>query len=144
MNTIPFSDVLIFLSVCAFLISIPLQLVGYIIFRRHARDYDALISEFRKRNLQLDILTQTSSFLGSSFHPLKISWFARLYKGVRMNSSRHQPVSRETYRFIQSLPEDENWLAGPPSSFKYADGCLNDGRWDGFCYLAPFLLIICA
>lgn len=111
MNTIPFSDVLIFLSVCAFLISIPLQLVGYIIFRRHARDYDALISEFRKRNLQLDILTQTSSFLGSSFHPLKISWFARLYKGVRMNSSRHQPVSRETYRFIQSLPEDEiGWL----------------------------------
>lgn len=104
-------DLLIGVSVTAFLLSIVLQLIGYIIFRRHVSDYEALISEFRQRNLDLDIQTKVSAFLGPSFHPLKISWFALLYQGVRLDHKRHQRVSRETYEFIQSLPENKIiWL----------------------------------
>lgn len=104
-------DVLISVSVTAFLLSIVLQLIGYIIFRRHASDYEALISAFRQRRLDLDIQTHLSAFLSPSFHPLKISWFARLYKGIRLNHKRHQRVSREIYEFIQSLPDNQIiWL----------------------------------
>ncbi len=103
--------ILIAISIMSFLSSIALQVVGYIIFRKNVQNYESLISEFRKRRLDLDFSTQVSSFFSPSFHPLKISWFARLYKGVRLDHKRHQRVSRETYEFIQSLPENKIiWL----------------------------------
>jgi len=103
--------ILIAVSVMSFLSSIALQIVGYIIFRRNAQNFESLISEFRKRRLDLDFSTQVSSFFSPSFHPVKISWFARLYKGVKLKCRSHESVSQETYDFIQALPEKEiGWL----------------------------------
>jgi len=93
------------------LISIVLQVIGYIIFRKNVHNYESLISESRKRRLDLDFSTQVSSFFSLSFHPVKISWFARLYKGVKLQRRGNESVSQETYDFIQSLPEKEiGWL----------------------------------
>ncbi|MBB1226639.1 hypothetical protein [Pantoea pleuroti] len=104
-------SILISVSVISFLISIVLQFIGYIIFRKNAQNFESLISEFRKRRLDLDFSTQVSSFLSPSFHPVKISWFARLYKGVKLQRRGNESVSQETYDFIQSLPEKEiGWL----------------------------------
>ena len=103
--------ILIAVSVMSFLSSIALQIVGYIIFRKNIQNYESLISEFRKRRLDLDFSTQVSSFFSPSFHPVKISWFARLYKGVKLQRRGNESVSQETYDFIQSLPEKEiGWL----------------------------------
>ncbi|KAF6662681.1 hypothetical protein HFD91_03700 [Enterobacteriaceae bacterium EKM102V] len=103
--------ILISASVISFLISIVLQIIGYVIFRRNAGKFDALVSEFRKRKLDLDISTNVSYFLSASFHPLKISYFARLYKGVKLHHKSNKMVSKESYEFIQSLPEGEIiWL----------------------------------
>lgn len=103
--------ILIAVSVMSFLSSIALQIVGYIIFIRNAQNFESLISEFRKRRLDLDFSTQVSSFFSPSFHPVKISWFARLYKGVKLKRRSHESVSQETYDFIQALPEKEiGWL----------------------------------
>lgn len=103
--------ILISVSVISFLISIVLQVIGYIIFRKNVQNYESLISEFRKRRLDLDFSTQVSSFFSPSFHPVKISWFARLYKGVKLQRRGNESVGQETYDFIQSLPEKEiGWL----------------------------------
>lgn len=104
-------SILISVSVISFLISIVLQFIGYIIFRKNAQNFESLISEFRKRRLDLDFSTQVSSFFSPLFHPVKISWFARLYKGVKLQRRGNESVSQETYDFIQSLPEKEiGWL----------------------------------
>lgn len=103
--------ILISVSVISFLISIVLQIIGYIIFRKNAQNFESLISKFRKRRLDLDFSTQVSSFFSSSFHPVKISWFARLYRGVKLKRRGNESVSQESYDFIQSLPEkDIGWL----------------------------------
>ena len=103
--------ILISVSVISFLISIVLQIIGYIIFRKNAQNFESLISKFRKRRLDLDFSTQVSSFLSPSFHPVKISWFARLYRGVKLKRRGNESVSQESYDFIQSLPEkDIGWL----------------------------------
>lgn len=102
---------LIAMSVMSFLTSIALQFVGYTIFRKNSQKYELLISEFRKRRLDLDFSTQVSYFFSPSFHPVKISWLARLYKGVKLKRRSNESVSQETYDFIQSLPEKETgWL----------------------------------
>jgi len=102
---------LISVSVVSFLISIVLQVISYIIFRKNAENFELLINEFHKRKLDLDFSTQVSSFFSPSFHPVKISWFARLYKGVKLQRRNNENVSQESYDFIQSLPEKEiGWL----------------------------------
>ena len=103
--------ILISVSVISLLISIVLQIIGYIIFRKNAQNFESLISKFRKRRLDLDFSTQVSSLFSSSFHPVKISWFARLYRGVKLKRRGNESVSQESYDFIQSLPEkDIGWL----------------------------------
>lgn len=106
-----FPDALIFLSVFSFLLSIVLQISGYVIFRRNIKKFEVILSEFRQRNLQLDITTNISSYFSASFHPLKIAYFAYLYKGVMLYHKRNERVNKETYDFIQSLPKEKiNWL----------------------------------
>ncbi|MFV9686034.1 hypothetical protein ACNY67_03975 [Pantoea sp. KXB45] len=103
--------VLIYVSVISFLSSILLQVIAYVIFRKNANKFEEIIGEFRSRKLDLDISTNVSYFLSASFHPLKISYFARLYKGVKLSHKSNKMVSKESYEFIQSLPDSEIlWL----------------------------------
>jgi len=104
-------DLLIFISASAFLLSIVLQIAGYIVFRKNSDKFESILSEFRQRSLQLDITTNVSSYLSPSFHPLKISYFAYLYKGMPLYHKKNERVNNETYDFIQSLPKEKiNWL----------------------------------
>lgn len=69
------------------------------------------MSEFQRINLQIDITTQVANHFSSFFHHNKVSYFARLYKGVTMYHKKDERVSAETYNFVQNLPSEKiKWL----------------------------------
>lgn len=69
------------------------------------------MSEFQRINLQNDIITQVANHFPSLFHHNKVSYFARIYKGVTMYHKKNERVSAETYNFVQNLPSEKiKWL----------------------------------
>ena len=69
------------------------------------------MSEFQRINLQIDITTQVANHFSSLFHHNKVSYFARLYKGVTMYHKKNERVNAGTYNFVQNLPSEKiKWL----------------------------------
>ncbi|MDN8600563.1 MULTISPECIES: hypothetical protein [Citrobacter] len=80
-------------------------------FRKHENDYKLLLSEYRQRGYDLDLMTNYASFFGSLANYQKIIWFVRLRKGVKMKFSKDRNVQVEAYQFVQSLPEERiSWI----------------------------------
>ena len=80
-------------------------------FKRNTLKYNELLSEYRGRDLDLDMVTNYAVFFGSVANYQKIIWFVRLYKGVKMKFTKDRYVQKEAYQFVQSLPEERiGWL----------------------------------
>lgn len=88
-----------------------LQIWAFILFKSNLRKFDFIMSEFQRINLQIDITTQVANHFSSLFHHNKVSYFARLYKGVTMYHKKNERVNSETYNFVQNLPSEKiKWL----------------------------------
>ncbi|NDO81887.1 hypothetical protein CJP72_14260 [Citrobacter sp. NCU1] len=80
-------------------------------FRKRENDYKLLLSEYRQRGYDLNLMTNYASFFGSLANYQKIIWFVRLYNGVKMKFTKDRYVQDEAYQFIQSLPEERiGWI----------------------------------
>lgn len=55
-------DFFLYLSLSLIFIAFILQIFSYFLFKNNVHKYDELISEFRSRNLDLDIITNIYSF----------------------------------------------------------------------------------
>ncbi len=88
-----------------------LQVWAFFLFKSNQRKFDFIMSEFQRINLQIDITTQVANHFPSLFHHNKVSYFARLYKGVTMYHKKNERVGAETYNFVQNLPSEKiKWL----------------------------------
>lgn len=88
-----------------------MQIYAFILFKKNKEKLDFILNEFQRLNLQLDITTQIANHFSSLFHHNKVSYFARLYKGVTMYHKKNERVSAETYNFVQNLPSEKiKWL----------------------------------
>ena len=80
-------------------------------FKKHESDYKELLSEYRQKGFDLDLVTNYASFFGSLANYQKIIWFVRLYKGVRMKFTHERFVQEEAYKYVQSLPPERiSWM----------------------------------
>ena len=80
-------------------------------FKKHESEYNQLLSEYRQKGYDLDLITNYASFFGSLVNYQKIIWFVRLRKGVKMKFTNERNVQNEAYQFIQSLPEEKiGWM----------------------------------
>lgn len=108
MNKVDFFLHLAFLLI---LFSLIMQVFSYCIFKKNERKYVELISEFRRRDLDLDIVTNIYSFFGPLFNANKIVYFIDLYNGKEMKLAKGKPVSKNAYNFIQSQPKENiSWM----------------------------------
>lgn len=88
-----------------------MQIYAFILFKKNKEKLDFILNEFQRLNLQLDITTQIANHFSSLFHHNKVSYFARLYKGVTMYHKNNERVNAETYNFVQNLPSEKiKWL----------------------------------
>ncbi|MBU5922686.1 hypothetical protein CIW55_16965 [Enterobacter cloacae] len=80
-------------------------------FKKHESDYKELLSEYRQKGYDLDLVTNYASFFGSLANYQKIIWFVRLRKGVKIKFIKDRNVKGEAYQFVQSLPEERiGWM----------------------------------
>lgn len=104
-------DYLFILSVAMTGIGFLLQIHGFFLFRKNNENFEFILNEFQRLNLQLDFTTIVATHFSILFHHNKISYFARLYKGVNMYHKKNEKVSAETYTFVQNLPTERiKWL----------------------------------
>ena len=102
---------LLFLIVVLFLAIGIMDLFNSRFFKEHEADYNQLLSEYRRKGYDLDLVTDYASFFGSLANYQKIIWFVRLYKGVKMKFTRERLVQEEAYKYVQSLPEERiGWM----------------------------------
>lgn len=102
---------LLFLIVVLFLIVAVMELFSSRYFKKHEADYNQLLSDYRRKGYDLDLVTNYASFFGSLANYQKIIWFVRLYKGVRMKFTYGRPVQEEAYQYVQSLPDERiGWI----------------------------------
>jgi len=80
-------------------------------FKKHESDYKWLLSEYRQKGYDLDLVTNYASFFGSLANYQKIIWFVRLRKGVKMKFTKDRNVQDDAYKFVQALPEERiGWI----------------------------------
>lgn len=102
---------LITVFVMSLLSVVAINLYSSYIFRRNEYKYNEILSDYRGRNLDLDMVTNHAAFFGALLNYQKIIWFVRLYKGVKMKFTKDRYVQKEAYQFVQSLPEERiGWL----------------------------------
>lgn len=102
---------LLFLIVFLFLIVVVMELFSSRYFKKHEADYNQLLSDYRRKGYDLDLVTNYASFFGSLANYQKIIWFVRLYKGIRMKFTYGRPVQEEAYQYVQSLPDERiGWI----------------------------------
>ncbi len=102
---------LLFLIVVLFLAIGIMDLFNSRFFKEHEADYNQLLSEYRRKGYDLDLVTDYASFFGSLANYQKIIWFVRLYKGVKMKFTRERLVQEDAYKYVQSLPEERiGWM----------------------------------
>jgi len=102
---------LFFLIVVLFLIVVIMDRFSSRFFKKHENDYNQLLSDYRRKGYDLDLVTNYSSFFGSLANYQKIIWFVRLYKGVKMKFTHERPVQEEAYKYVQSLPDERiGWI----------------------------------
>lgn len=104
-------DFFLYLSLSLIFIAFILQIFSYFLFKNNVHKYDELISEFRSRNLDLDIVTNIYSFFGPLFNANKIVYFVDLYNGRKMKLAKGKQISKQTYHFILSQPQGKiSWM----------------------------------
>lgn len=104
-------DFFLYLALLLILFALIMQVFSCYIFKKNERKYIELVSEFRRRDLDLDIVTNIYSFLGSLFNANKIVYFIDLYNGRAMKLAKGKPVSKNAYNFIQSQPKENiSWM----------------------------------
>lgn len=109
----PMSEINFFLYLTLLLIifALIIQFFSYYTFKKNEDKYDELISEFRSRNLDLDIVTNIYSFFGPLFNANKVVYFVDLYNGREIKLAKDKEISKKTYDFIQSQPEENiSWM----------------------------------
>ena len=105
------ADFFLYLAFLLIFFALIMQVFSYYIFKKNERKYVELISEFRRRNLDLDIVTNIYSFLGPLFNANKIVYFIDLYNGRAMKLAKGKPVSKNAYNFMQSQPKENiSWM----------------------------------
>ncbi|WP_297196366.1 hypothetical protein [uncultured Pluralibacter sp.] len=104
-------NVLIFIATLLFVLVVIINLYCMYYFRKNKKAYDLLLSEYRRLNLDIDIITNYAVFFGPLVNYQKIIWFVRLYKGVKMKFTKDRYVQKEAYQFVQSLPDSKiRWI----------------------------------
>jgi len=104
-------NLLLSTSITIIAIGCLLQIYAFFLFRKNKENFEFILNEFQRLNLQLDFTTQVATHFSMLFHHNKVSYFARLYKGVNMYHNRNEMVSADTYAFVQNLPADKiKWL----------------------------------
>ena len=111
---------LLFLVVVLFLIVVVMELFSSRYFKKHEADYNQLLSDYRRKGYDLDLVTNYASFFGSLANYQKIIWFVRLYKGIRMKFTYGRPVQEEAYQYVQSLPDERiGWILKLHRRYKF-------------------------
>lgn len=106
-----FEAVLLFLMVIILVLLVCLSIANARFFKKNEHKYNALLSEYRQRGLDIDLVTHVAGYFGSLALYQKIIWFVRLHKGVRMKFTKERYVQPEAYHFVQSLPQDKmGWI----------------------------------
>ncbi|HDR2535480.1 TPA: hypothetical protein QCI11_000755 [Enterobacter ludwigii] len=100
-------NLLLLLTVGLFLVVVIMDLFSSRYFKKHEADYNQLLSDYRRKGYDLDLVTNYASFFGSLANYQKIIWFIRLHKGVKMKFTRDSLVQEEAYKYIQSLPDEK-------------------------------------
>ncbi|MFG6071663.1 hypothetical protein [Enterobacter ludwigii] len=100
-------NLLLLLTVVLFLVVVIMDLFSSRYFKKHEADYNQLLSDYRRKGYDLDLVTNYASFFGSLANYQKIIWFIRLHKGVKMKFTRDRLVQEEAYKYIQSLPDEK-------------------------------------
>lgn len=101
----------LFLIVVLLLVVVIMDLFSSRYFKKHEADYNQLLSDYRRKGYDLDLVTDYASFFGSLTNYQKIIWFVRLYKGVKMKFTRERLVQEDAYKYVQSLPEERiGWM----------------------------------
>ncbi|TXU06894.1 hypothetical protein D4N07_06330 [Enterobacter hormaechei] len=102
---------LFFLIVVLFLMVVIMDLISSRYFKKNEAKYNQLLSEYRQKGYDLDLVTNYASFFGSVANYQKIIWFVRLRKGVKMKFTKDRYVQDDAYKFVQALPEERiGWI----------------------------------
>lgn len=102
---------LFFLIVVLFLMVVIMDHISSRYFKKHETEYNQLLSEYRQKGYDLDLVTNYASFFGSLANYQKIIWFVRLRKGVKMKFTKDRNVQDDAYKFVQALPEERiGWI----------------------------------
>ncbi|EMH4164409.1 hypothetical protein RJ498_003726 [Pluralibacter gergoviae] len=112
-------NILLISSLVFFLLTIITDLYCSMFFKRNESKYKELLSEYRRQNLDIDILTNYAVFFGSIANYQKIMLFVRLYKGKKIKFTKERNIQKEAYQFIQSLPAEKiQWILKLDGFFK--------------------------
>ncbi|HFV9258008.1 TPA: hypothetical protein ACIAID_003882 [Enterobacter hormaechei subsp. steigerwaltii] len=104
-------NILLFLIVVLFLLVVIMDLISSRYFKKHETEYNQLLSEYRQKGYDLDLVTNYALFFGSLANYQKIIWFVRLHKGVKMKFTKDRNVQDDAYKFVQALPEERiGWI----------------------------------
>ncbi|WP_029591749.1 hypothetical protein [Franconibacter pulveris] len=102
---------LLFSIIFLLAILVSLSIANARFFKKNEHKYNVLLSEYRQRGLDIDLVTNVASYFGALALYQKIIWFVRLHKGVRMKYTKERYVQPEAYHFVQSLPQDKiGWI----------------------------------
>lgn len=102
---------LFFLIVALFLMVVIMDLISSRYFKKHEVEYNQLLSEYRQKGYDFDLVTNYASFFGSLANYQKKIWFVRLRKGVKMKFTKDRNVQDDAYKFVQALPEERiGWI----------------------------------
>lgn len=105
------ANILLFLIVVLFLLVVIMDFISSRYFKKHEAEYNQLLSEYRQKGYDLDLVTNYASFFGSLANYQKIIWFVRLRKGVKMKFTKDRNVQDDAYKFVQALPEERiGWI----------------------------------
>ncbi|MBK0091585.1 hypothetical protein [Erwinia sp. S59] len=96
-----------------------LHIYAAFIFKKNEKNYEQFVREYEGAGLQLDLTTRVSGFMGFYANYQKISFFMRLYHGVKMRFSRNEYVKREAYEFVQNQSiEKIGWMVSLHKLYK--------------------------
>ncbi|KMV32865.1 hypothetical protein ACP26F_13190 [Franconibacter pulveris 1160] len=102
---------LLFSIIFLLAILVSLSIANARFFKKNEHKYNVLLSKYRQRGLDIDLVTNVASYFGALALYQKIIWFVRLHKGVRMKYTKERYVQPEAYHFVQSLPQDKiGWI----------------------------------
>lgn len=102
---------LLFSIIFLLAILVSLSIANARFFKKNEHKYNVLLSEYRQRGLDIDLVTNVASYFRALALYQKIIWFVRLHKGVRMKYTKERYVQPEAYHFVQSLPQDKiGWI----------------------------------